>query len=363
MRQRRARSGGARGRRRILATALTMCTLGAGNLTIGAERAAMTVLAAPLPGPIARLAPGERCPSDPAAFRDAQVVVLLQDRRRFLVDLEPGSIKLRALPACSTDPSGEHSDVLPGTRSQHGSGELREVWLAEPTERYRHGIFVRPENAASIRALTASGRVVQYSAPPDSVIEDRLPRLVNAWGRDAVLTVQSSSTGGAAVLLLGIVGDRLQRLAESASIGTPQRWLNPIGVADFDGDGEAEIAAVVTPHIGGWLTLYRRAGERLTIVQRESGFSNHAIGTDELGLAAILDANGDRVMDLAVPGTDRRTLRVVTFAGGQFRELQRIGHSAPIQSAVIAADLHEDGQQELVYALADGTLVVLSAPQ
>lgn len=251
--------------------------------------------------------------------------------------------------------------MLPGTRSQRGSGELREVWLADPTERYRHDIFERPGNAASIRALTASGRGVRYSAPPDAVIEDRLPRLVKAWNQDAVLTVQSTSTGGAAVLLLGIADDRLQRVAESAPIGTPQRWLNPIGVADFDGDGEAEIAAVVTPHIGGWLTLYRRAGERLTIVQRESGFSNHAIGTDELGMAEMLDANGDGVTDLAVPGAERRTLRIVTFAGGQFRELQRVGHSAAIKSAVVAADLNGDGRQELVYVLADGTLVVLIA--
>ena len=323
----------------------------------------MTVLATPLPGPIARLATGERCASDPSALRNTQVVVLLRDGRRFVVDSDGRSLGLRALSACSADPSGEYSGLLPGTRPRRGSGELREVWLADPTERYRHGIFERPGNAASVRALTASGRVVQYSAPPHAVIEDRLPRLVKAWGQDAVLTVQSSSTGGAAVLLLGVSGDRLQRLAESPPIGTPQRWLNPIGVADFDGDGVAEIAAVVTPHIGGWLTLYRRAGERLTIAQREPGFSNHAIGTDALELAAMLDANGDRVTDLAVPGADRRTLRIVTFAGGQFRELQRIGHSASIESGVIAADLNEDGRRAVVYALADGTLVMLVAPR
>jgi len=322
----------------------------------------MTVLATPLPGPIARLATGERCASDPSDLRNTQVVVLLQDGRRYVVDSDGRSLDLRALPPCSADPSGEYSGMLPGTRPRRGSGELREVWLADSTERYRHGIFERPGNAASVRALNASGRMVQYSAPPDAVIEDRLPRLVKAWDQDAVLTVQSSSTGGAAVLLLGVVGDRLQPLAESAPIGISQRWLNPIGVADFDGDGEVEVAGVVTPHIGGWLTLYRRAGELLTIVQRAPGFSNHAIGTDELGLAAMLDVNGDRVMDLAVPGADRRTLRIVTFAAGQFRELQRIGHSAAITSAVIAADLIENGQQELVYALADGTLVVLVAP-
>jgi len=238
---------------------------------------------------------------------------------------------------------------------------VRQVWLAGLTERYRHPIFERSGNASSVRVLTGAGIQLRYSAPPDAVIEDRLPRLVHAWGQDAVLTVKSTIQGGAAVLLLGMSGDRLQPLAESAPIGTPQRWLNPIGVADFDGDGIPEVAAVVTPHIGGWLTLYRRDGHRLVAVQRESGFSNHAIGTDELRLAAMVDVNGDGILDLAVPGPDRRTLRIVTFAGGRFHELQRFGHSAVIKSAVIATDLDGDGKQELVYVLADGTLVVLTA--
>ncbi|PMR68583.1 hypothetical protein CR158_22340 [Halomonas heilongjiangensis] len=42
----------------------------------------------------------------------------------------------------------------------------------------------------------------------------------------------------------------------------PNRWLNPVGVADLSGNGEAEIAAVTTPHIGGVLRVYRRSGER-----------------------------------------------------------------------------------------------------
>lgn len=324
----------------------------------------MAVHAVPLPGPIARLDTGRQapCPSDSAALRKTPVIVQLQDGRRLRVALTGAKLALQPIPPCAESQDGKRAGLLSGTRPQRGSGELREVWLAEPTRIYPHDIFARPGNAASVRAVTADGRELRYAAPPGAVIEDRLPRLAHAWGHDVALTVQSSTQDGAAVVVLGVSGDRLRQIAASEPIGTPRRWLNPIGVADFAGNGIQEVAAVITPHMGGWLAIYRRDGDRLSVVDRMPGFSNHAIGTDEVRLAAMLDTNGDGVVDLAVPSADRRTLRVVTFAGGEFRELQRIGHSAAIGSAVIAADLDGDGRQELVYALADGLLVVLTAP-
>jgi len=309
---------------------------------------------------VARLDSGSRCPA--RTSNQSEVFVELQDGRRFQVRLRHGTLALDPLAGCPGEPIGTRPDALPGTLPLRGAGSLREVWLADPTLRYRHAIFERPENAASVRVLTDSGREMRYTAPPNAVIEDRLPRLVRAWGGDAVLTVQSTLTGGAAVLLLEVASDRLQRLAESPPIGTPHRWLNPIGVADFDGDGQPEVAAVITPHIGGWLTLFGREGTVLAVKHRQSGFSNHAIGTDELRLAAMLDANGDDVVDLAVPGADRRSMRIVTFAHGRFHELQRVAHSAPVISAVIAADLRGDGKRALVYALGNGSLVVLAPP-
>jgi len=349
------------GLRLLAAAALAACGAGVGQSALAAEGPGLGVLATPLHGQLVRLEPRQHCPSQNVDSRDPLPVVVLEDGRRFRVGLEAGSIALEPMPSCAMGGRPTPPDLLAGTQPQHGRGALRQVWLANPSQRYRHAIFERPGNATSVRALTAAGTELRYSAPPDAVIEDRLPRLVQAWGEDAVLTVQSTIHAGAAVLVLGIAGDRLQQLAESAPIGTPQRWLNPIGVADFDGNGVPEVAAVVTPHIGGSLTLYRRDGHRLIVAYSESGFSNHAIGTDELRLATMLDVDGDGVVDLAVPGADRRTLRIVTFAGGRFRELQRIGHSAAIASATIAIDLDRDGRKELVYVLADGTLVALTA--
>jgi len=348
---------------RVAVAALLLGSVAIARPGLGAEAAAMTVHTLSLPAAGARLESADDCRAEAgSASRSgvSGVIVVLDARQRFRLTLRKSDLSLEPLVACVQDQPEAPPDALPGTRPAQGTGELRRAWLAEPTLRYRHHIFVQPENAASVRVLAADGREFRYDAPAGAVIEDRLPRLVRAWGSESVLTVLSTSTGGAAVLLLGLADGRLQALAESAPIGTAQRWLNPIGVADFDGDGQPEIAAVITPHIGGWLTLFKREGRKLAVKHRERGFSNHAIGTDELRLAAMFDANGDGVVDLAVPGADRRSMRIVTFAGGRFRELQRVDHATPIASAIIAADLNGDGNPELAYALGDGSLVVLA---
>ncbi|WP_416898529.1 MAG: FG-GAP repeat domain-containing protein [Minwuia sp.] len=111
----------------------------------------------------------------------------------------------------------------------------------------------------------------------------------------------------------------------------PNRWLNPAGIADFDGDGVLEIAVVVTPHIGGTLRLLRPAGgTRMTRVAEAHGFSNHAIGSRDQDLSAVLDWDGDGLPDLALPDAARREVVVVGFPGGIIRELARF----PLTAAV-----------------------------
>jgi hypothetical protein len=123
------------------------------------------------------------------------------------------------------------------------------------------------------------------------------------------------------------------RIAEAPAIGSSHRWLNPVGVADFDGDGTPEAAAVITPHIGGILKLYSVAGDKLVEEESVRGFSNHFIGSRELGLSAVLDANDDNVPDIVLPTSNRRGIRIVTFAGQQFSEIVTLPLSRRVWTA------------------------------
>jgi hypothetical protein len=178
-------------------------------------------------------------------------------------------------------------------------------------------------------------------------------------GRSELLVVRSGLDTGAALALFAVENGALRLVAQSEAFGQPNRWLNPIGTGDFDGDGGQEIAAVLTPHLGGTLTLYRRQGGRLIPKLSQPGFSNHAPGSRELGMSALLDLNNDGIPDLVVPDDSRERLRLVTFAGGQFRQLGTITHSAEIATGIAVADLDGNGLDDLIYALENGLVVLL----
>ena len=206
---------------------------------------------------------------------------------------------------------------------------------ADPTERYGHFALGRPHEYASLRATIGGDRELQAELPAHEVFEDLAPRLVRlAPGEPPLLlTIVSSRDTGARLVLFEQRGDALVVAAESPPVGTPMRWMNPVGVADLDGDGRAEIAAVVTPHIGGTLKVWRRDGARLVEVGALGGFSNHVYGSSELALSAPLVIDGRTV--LAVPDTARRQLRLVAFDGRRLVQAGECPLAEPLRSALV----------------------------
>ena len=255
-------------------------------------------------------------------------------------------------------------DVLPDVVVTEGAGWIRRAWLVFPTRRYDHAILGDGVEAEGVRVELDSQQQLTFTLPADSVFEDRYPRLVDldSDGVDEIVLVRSYLERGSALMVLKVKPTGIEPLAESLPIGLAHRWLNPVGVADFDNDGQKELAVVTTPHIDGNLTLYRINGHRLELIHRMPGFSNHRIGSRELGQSAIVDVDGDGVTDLVVPAAGFHELRLISAVNGALKELNRVKHSSPINSALDIRDLDGDGDQDLSYGLSDGRRVELLLP-
>ena len=253
------------------------------------------------------------------------------------------------------------ADALPDGETGRGVNDVAAAWLVDPTRRYDHGVLGDAIEAGGLRVRLRGGAELDTRLPADSVFEDLRPRVVNldGDGRDEILVVRSYLEAGAALAVYGVRDGELVQLAQTDPIGRAHRWLNPAGVGDFDGDGGLEIAYVETPHIGGILYILSFQDGRLRREGRRHGFSNHAMGSRALGLAAVLDLDGDGAEELILPSAGRRELKIVSFAGGEFQELGEIVHRAAIVTDFRVRDLDGNGRPDIAYGLADGTLVTL----
>ena len=137
--------------------------------------------------------------------------------------------------------------------------DLLGVCLANPTQRYKHGVFGQPFEYGTILTIDENGAALRpYNLPFEQVFEDRRVRVVDLDddGLSEVVLIVADRNRGAAVALYAFdPGDdetsaTVYPMAQSAFIGAPNRWLNPLdGAVDLDGDGSREIAVIETPHI------------------------------------------------------------------------------------------------------------------
>lgn len=234
-------------------------------------------------------------------------------------------------------------EQLPQSRITHATNPgapntIISAWFALPTTRYRHGVLGDAVEASALRVEMSDGQQLEVMLDEASVFEDLVPRLVDVDGDgvDEVFVVRAYLDAGAAPVLYRVQDNQLVKLWEPDPIGIPNRWLNPVGVADLDGDGDRELAYVVRPHLDGTLTIWRWRAGRMLKVTEQSGFSNHGIGSTSLGLSTISSPLSDGTRWMIVPGSSRSTLHVVQLRQDILSTLASETLPAPMSGDLVA---------------------------
>jgi hypothetical protein len=246
-----------------------------------------------------------------------------------------------------------HGHVVTGTR------DVARAWFAEPTPRYDHGVLGDKVEAGSLVIETRDGKIQTVRLKDDAVFEDLTPRLadLDGDGRDEIVVVKSYLKQGSALAVIGQRSGKYGIIAETPPIGGPHRWLNPAGIADFTGDGKADIALVRQPHVLGQLELWTWSGGRLTKTAELADTSNHIAGSRALGMSVVADFDGDGIADLALPSLDRTRLRIISFVPSA-HEIASVALPAKVMTD-LARVATGKGAPAVAIGLANGALVLV----
>ncbi len=200
--------------------------------------------------------------------------------------------------------------------------EITSARFAGPTRAYDHGILGDAVEYTKL-ILRVNGRRVVIEAGEGHVFEDLAPRLadLDRDGRPEVIVVRTDMQRGASLAIYGAAG----LITQTPPIGQTHRWLAPIGVGDFDGNGRVEIAYVETPHLGKVLKIYHYFSRELVLAASAPGFSNHRIGDNYISGGVrncgrgdemiTADAGWRRILSTTIVGGTVTTRVVGTVAG------------------------------------------------
>lgn len=250
---------------------------------------------------------------------------------------------------------------MPKSFIAEGTKNIAQAWLATPTTRYPHFVLGDRYEASSLVAELQNGEQLIFDLPDHLVFEDRHVRLadLDQDGNDELIVVMSSVEQGATLAAFAVVEGKLKLIAQTPFIGTPNRWLNPAGIADYDGDGQLEIALVQKPHLTKRLEFWRMIDGGFQRVAHFDGASNHRLGSRHQLLSTSFDVDGNGVLDLLIPDAGRTNLLAISLSTPN-NLIKTWSMPAPIDGTLTLTT--ENGRTVLTIPLQDGQKLLLPLP-
>jgi hypothetical protein len=258
---------------------------------------------------------------------------------------------------------GRRPDRLPasavaGTRLIKSKSPFLEVWLADAAERAGTGVLPGPL-ASAIVGRDRRGREHRYELPVDQVLEVEALRLADLDGDGGDEIVATATRAGAGAVLMAITyRESGFAVAWESQTAPPGVWRDCIAIADLDGDQLPDIASVTAGDEDGRLEIWTRQGDGYGLAFSLKGFASLIPGTRTTGVAVATDMDGDGIADLVVPSRDRRSLRVVSLAGGEVAEPYRIALPGEVVTAIGALAVEGRKRPVIIAGLAGGLLVL-----
>lgn len=234
--------------------------------------------------------------------------------------------------------------------------------LVEPTDRYGHGVLGDRIEAGGVEVIdTRSGERTRIVIDAPSVIEGLSPMLIDVDQTDGaepeVLVTLSNGDDGAWLALYNLDGSLRAR---SDAIGRGNRWRNQLGAAWTAPNGALEIVDVRTPHLDGVVEFFRVDGARLERVASTSGYTSHVIGSRNLDMGILVDADQDKLDEVVLPTRDLGSLAVLDRVDDDVVELGRIELGGSLSTNIASQWLV--GQAWLAVGTRDGRLLVFGDP-
>lgn len=275
---------------------------------------------------------------------------------------EPPLLNVDGGPTSSAPDRARFDNPLPDTRVVFGRtgsdnpGEFSlEAALVTPTDRYRHGVLGDAVEAAAISVRNRCDNTsIVIEVDDFDAIEGVSPMFgdVDGDGADEVLVTVSNTDGGARLVMYEADGTFI---AESEPIGRANRWRNQLAIAPVGPNGEVEVIDVRTPHIGGTVQFFRLSSGALErVAASEARFTTHAIGSRNLDLGFVGNADGDPELEVVVLTSDRRSVVVLERTDDGVAVTAELTFESSITTNLAPA---ENG--ELGLGLSDGRLIAL----